>query len=153
MNPRCPKKTNEINFIVDSFAKQLQDYSLLQRYTCELKTMLTDGYTEDSLKKLIKERGLLIDKLTESRKHFDLFKEFSDITDNVKWKSEANDLLQKIRQLLDTTVSLDADNIALTKECIKDITLNLEKIKEGKYFVSTLGKHIDNTPSFINICG
>lgn len=153
MNPCYPEKSIKITDIIDGFASQLEDYSLLLRYTYELKTMLMEGCAEDLLEKKIKERGILLHKLTESRKLFNLCKELSDIADNSSWKLQANKVLQKVCQILDTTVSLDVDNVSLTKKYIKNITLNLEKIKEGKCFLSTLGKHVDNTPSFVNICG
>lgn len=153
MNPYCPKKSNELEYIIDIFASYLEDYHLLFHYTSELKIMLTKAYAEDSLEKIIKERGLLIDKLTTSKKYFDSLKEFSDIADNSERKLQINELVQKIWQLLDATVSLDVENISLMKQCIKDVTLSLEKIKEGMYFVSNLGKHTDNKPSFVDVCG
>ncbi|GAN35059.1 MAG: hypothetical protein DYG83_13630 [Candidatus Brocadia sp. AMX2] len=152
-NSYCPGKSKEIKDIIKVLATHLEDYHLLFRYTHELKTMLTKGCAEDFLENIIKERGLLIDKLVASKKYFDSLKEFPDIVDNSEWKLQTNELLQKIRQLLDATVSLDAENVFLMKQCIKDITLNLEKIKEGKYFISNLGKHINNTPFFVDVCG
>jgi hypothetical protein len=147
------KKSKEVKDIVDILARQVEDYRLLFRYTCKLKILLTKGCAEDSLEKMIKERGLLIDKLISSKKCFDFLKEYPDIADNSKWKSQTNELLQKIQKLLDATVSLDAENVFLMKQCMKGITLNLEKIKEGKYFMNNLGKHIDSKPSFVDICG
>lgn len=149
---KLPQKTKELGDIQDLFISQLEDYNLLLHYTCELKKMLAEGCDEDSLWEKIKGRGLLIEKLTVSKKHFDSLKEYPDIADNEQ-KLQINGLLQKIRQLLDATVSLDTENVALMKHRIKEITLNLEKIKEGKCFMSNLKKHNNNTPSFVDVCG
>ncbi|MFN3533294.1 MAG: hypothetical protein ACK41Q_12415 [Candidatus Brocadia sp.] len=152
-NPYCSEKSREIEAIIDVLSSHLEDYRLLFHYTHELKIMLSKGYAENSLEKIIKERGFLIDKLTISKKYFDSLKKFPDIADNSEWKLQINELLQKIRQLLEAVASIDAENISLIMQCIKDVTLSLEKIKEGKYFVSNLEKHIDNTSSFIDVCG
>lgn len=151
--PHRPEKLKDQEGILSILASQLEDYQLLFIYTSKLKEMLIDDCIGDSLEGIIKARGSLIDKLTTSKKYYDSLKEFSDFADNDERKLQINELIKEIRRLLDDTVSLDAENISLMKQCIKDVTLSLEKIKEGKYFISSLGKHIDNTPSFIDICG
>ncbi len=149
----CPEKSKEVKEILNIITKQAEDYHLLFIYTRKLKKMLLEECNEDSLEKIIKERGLLIDKLIASKKYLDTFKEFPHITDHSRWKLQIYTLVQNIRQLLDDIISLDAVNISLMKQCIIDITLSLEKIKEGRHFMSTMEKHIDNTPFYIDVCG
>lgn len=149
---KLSQQTKELVDIQELLFSQLEDYNLLLHCTCELKEMLTQGCDEDALWEKIKGRELLIEKLTVSKIHFDSFKEYHDIAGNES-KFQIKGLLQIIRQLLVATVSLDTENVALMKHRIKDITFNLEKIKEGKCFVSNLKKHNNNTPSFVDVCG
>ncbi|MEP9412091.1 MAG: hypothetical protein HRF42_11985 [Candidatus Brocadia sp.] len=154
MNPQYyPEKLKNPEDIQSILASQVEDYQLLFIYTSKLKKMLVKDCIGNSLEEIIKVRGVLIDKLTTSKKYYDSLKEIYDFTDNDERKLQLKELAKKIRQLLEDTVSLNAENISLMKQRIKNIVLSLEKIKEGKCFISNLAKHIDNTPSFIDICG
>lgn len=140
--------------IIDTLLFYLEDHKMLLQYTKELNTILTDGCSEELIEEKIKKRGMLLDKLIVSKKYLDSVKKNLDSSDNTVWKLQIEELSQQIRQLLDTTISLDAESVSLMKQCIKDITLNLEKIQEGKHLVNNLKKYTAGTSaSLIDISG
>lgn len=143
----------DIEKTINILATQLEYHKALLRNTCEMKTMLSENCVGDLFEEKVKERGLLINNISSSKKYFDSVKECLSFADNIKWKPQANDLLQQIQQSLDATVSVNAEIVILIKQCIKEITFNLEKIQDGKHLLSDLGKHISNTPSFVDVCG
>lgn len=146
------KKTKNTENLIEILTTHLKYHEELLNYTCKLKEMLTENCDSDRMDRIIYERGLLIDRITSSKKYYDSIKESVNFTDNI-WKSNTETLLQQIRQLLNTTVTIDAENISLAKDYTKDITLNLEKIQENRHFINDLKKHHSNTPLFVDVCG
>ncbi len=148
------KINNEGVEIIDTLILYLEDHKMLLQYTKELNKILTDGCSEELIEEKTKERGLLLDKLIPSKKYLDSVKKNLDFSDNTIWKLQIEELSQQIRQLLNTTISIDAENISFMKQRIKDITLSLEKIQEGKYLINSLKKYAASTSaSLIDISG
>lgn len=153
--PNHNEKIKEVGEIIDTLILYLEGHKTLYQYTAELKKILTeDDCDEELLEEKIKERGMLLDKLISSKKYLDSVKINLDSSDNNIRKLQIEELSQQIRQLLDTTISLDEENVSFMKQRIKDITLSLEKIQEGKYLVNNLKKHTASTSvSLIDISG
>src|SRR3989304_9065985 len=145
-------ETNNIEKVIETLTLQLKYYKELLVHTGVLKEMLVKDCNEDSLSKKMEERGLLIDKIISSKKYYDSIKECADSADN-KGKAGTDKLLQEIKQILNSVVIFDTENIALIKNYIKDITFNLEKIQESKHLVNDLKKHMSNSPVFVDVCG
>jgi hypothetical protein len=151
--PMITDKRNDIEHLTEVLIAQLKYHEELLQCTCELKEMVTEDYDSDRMDKIIHERGLLIDRITSSKKYYDSVKENINFADNNIGNSYTETLLQQIRHVLNTTVTLDAENISLVKEYMKDITLNLEKIQENRHFINDLKKHNSNQPLFVDVCG
>lgn len=145
-------ETNNIEKVVEILTLHLKYYKELFVHTRVLKEMLMKNCNEDILSKRMEERGLLIDKIISSKKYYDSIKECIDSADN-RVKACTDKLLQEIRQILNSVVIFDTENIALIKNYIKDITFNLEKLLESKHFVNDLKKHMSNSPVFVDVCG
>lgn len=139
--------------IIDLFTTLLKDHKALLHNTHEIKRVLLEGYYENSLEENIKERRLLIDKIDSLVKYYHSIKECPDFTDNCKWKLQKSELLQQIQQLSNATAFLNDEIISLINQRIKNVTFDLEKIQEGKHLVSNLKKHVNNTPSLVDVCG
>lgn len=146
-------KKNDIEHLTEVLIAQLKYHEELLQCACELKETFTENYNSDRMDKIIHERGLLIDRITSSKKYYDSIKETINFADNNVGNSNTETLLQQIRRVLNTTVTLDAENISLVKEHMKDITLNLEKIQENRHFINDLKKHNSNQPLFVDVCG
>lgn len=67
-------------------------------------------------------------------------KEFFDFTDNNGWNSETNETWMQVKQELNAIVVLNEEITSLIKQQINDIVSYLEKIQEGRHFISTLKK-------------
>ncbi len=145
-------ETNNVEKAIEILTIQLKYYKELFVHTGALKDMLVKDCNEDILSKKMEERGLLIDKIISSKKYYDSIKECADSADN-KVKACTDKLLQEIQQILNSIVISDAENIALIKNYIKDITFNLEKIQESKHLVNDLKKRMSNSPVFVDVCG
>lgn len=153
-NSNYNEKIKEVGEIIDTLILYLENHKILYQYTEELKKILTEDYDEKLLEEKIKERGLLLDKLISSKKYLDSVKINLDSSDNNIWKLQVEELSQQIKQILEATVSLDAENVSLMKRRIKDITLNLEKIQDGKYLTNNLKKYTCSiSASLIDISG
>lgn len=139
--------------ITNILAGLLEDYKTLFNYTGEIKRVLSEVYDENILEENIIKRGLLINKITSTVQHYNSIKGRSNFADNIKWKSQANEMFQEIQQLLDNTIFLDSGITSMIKQHIRDVTFDLEKIQEGKYFVDSVKRHINVTPAYIDICG
>ena len=146
-------KINDGEKIIEILTTQLKYHQELLRDTSKFKELLTENSNEDLLDKAIRERGLLIDKIASSNKYYYSIKESCRFADNSNWKTSMDELLQNIRQLWNSTVIINADNIALIRDHIKEITSNLEKIQEGKHLVNNEKKCIEILPSLVDVCG
>jgi len=145
-------ETDKTEKVIEILTIQLKYYKELFVHTSVLKEMLMKNCNEDILSKKMEERGLLIDKIISSKKYYDSIKECTNYADN-RVKACTDKLLQEIQQILNSVVIFDTENIALIKNYIKDITLNLEKIQESKHLVNDLKKDMSNSPVFVDVCG
>ncbi len=145
-------ETDKTEKVIEILTIQLKYYKELFVHTSVLKEMLMKNCNEDILSKKMEERGLLIDKIISSKKYYDSIKEYTNYADN-RVKACTDKLLQEIQQILNSVVIFDTENIALIKNYIKDITLNLEKIQESKHLVNDLKKDMSNSPVFVDVCG
>lgn len=150
--PMLSDETPNAGRIIEPLTVQLQLYKEIHGYTRELNEMLLNNCNEDILGSKFEERGLIINTIASLKKDYDSVKECVNYADN-KEKAHRDKLRQEIQHIGNAIGILDAENVALIKNYIKDITFNLEKIQEGKHLVSDLKKHMSNSPVFVDVCG
>lgn len=129
------------------------DSNALFKHTLEIKKALSDNISKNILEDTFKKRGLLLEKLNSSIMKFVSIKEFFDFTDNNGWNSETNETWMQVKQELNAIVVLNEEITSLIKQQINDIVSYLEKIQEGRHFISTLKKHLSPTDSLVDIFG
>lgn len=139
--------------IIDMLSILTLDSKALFNHTLEIKKALSGNVSENILEDTFKKRGLLLEKMNSSIKKFDSIKEFCDFTDNNGWNSEANETLLQIKQELNAIVVLNEEITSLIKQQISDTMSCLEKIQEGRHFISTLKEHLSPTASLVDIFG
>ncbi|OOP55893.1 MAG: hypothetical protein AYP45_12040 [Candidatus Brocadia carolinensis] len=116
------------------------DSNALFKHTLEIKKALSDNISKNILEDTFKKRGLLLEKVNSSIMKFVSIKEFFDFTDNNGWNSETNETWMQVKQELNAIVVLNEEITSLIKQQINDIVSYLEKIQEGRHFISTLKK-------------
>lgn len=129
------------------------DSNALFKHTLEIKKALSDNISKNILEDTFKKRGLLLEKVNSSIMKFVSIKEFFDFTDNNGWNSETNETWMQVKQELNAIVVLNEEITSLIKQQINDIVSYLEKIQEGRHFISTLKKHLSPTDSLVDIFG
>lgn len=129
------------------------DSNALFKHTLEIKKALSDNISKNILEDTFKKRGLLLEKVNSSIMKFVSIKEFFDFTDNNGWNSETNEIWMQVKQELNAIVVLNEEITSLIKQQINDIVSYLEKIQEGRHFISTLKKHLSPTDSLVDIFG
>lgn len=129
------------------------DSNALFKHTLEIKKALSDNISKNILEDTFKKRGLLLEKVNSSLMKFVSIKEFFDFTDNNGWNSETNEIWMQVKQELNAIVVLNEEITSLIKQQINDIVSYLEKIQEGRHFISTLKKHLSPTDSLVDIFG
>lgn len=129
------------------------DSNALFKHTLEIKKALSDNISKNILEDTFKKRGLLLEKVNSSLMKFVSIKEFFDFTDNNGWNSETNETWMQVKQELNAIVVLNEEITSLIKQQINDIVSYLEKIQEGRHFISTLKKHLSPTDSLVDIFG
>lgn len=129
------------------------DSNALFKHTLEIKKALSDNISKNILEDTFKKRGLLLEKVNSSLMKFVSIKEFFDFTDNNGWNSETNETWMQVKQELNAIVVLNEEITSLIKQQINDIVSYLEKIQEGRHFISTLKKHLSPTDPLVDIFG
>lgn len=129
------------------------DSNALFKHTLEIKKALSDNISKNILEDTFKKRGLLLEKVNSSIMKFVSIKEFFDFTDNNGWNSETNETWMQVKQELNAIVVLNEEITSLIRQQINDIMSYLEKIQEGRHFISTLKKHLSPTDSLVDIFG
>lgn len=138
--------------IRDTLTLQANLYREIHSLTRELNELLLNNCGEDILANKLAERGLLINTAATLKKDYDSVKEHVNSADN-KGKAIIDELIREIQDTGNLIGRLDAENIALIKNYLKDITCNLEKIQESKHLVGDLKRHLGNSPAFVDVCG
>lgn len=131
----------------------LEDHKTLLCFSHEIKSALLENSEENILREKMKERGLMIDKITSSIKYYHSINTYHDFADNSNCEIQINELSHQIQKLLDNAILLDKEIVSLIRQRVEVITSNIEINQEGKHFVSNLKKDLCNTPSFVDICG
>lgn len=139
--------------ILDMISILALDSNALFKHTLEIKKALSDNISKNILEDTFKKRGLLLEKVNSSLMKFVSIKEFFDFTDNNGWNSETNETWMQVKQELNAIVVLNEEITSLIKQQINDIVSYLEKIQEGRHFISTLKKHLSPTDSLVDIFG
>lgn len=139
--------------ILDMISLLALDSNALFKHTLEIKKALSDNISKNILEDTFKKRGLLLEKVNSSIMKFVSIKEFFDFTDNNGWNSETNEIWMQVKQELNAIVVLNEEITSLIKQQINDIVSYLEKIQEGRHFISTLKKHLSPTDSLVDIFG
>lgn len=139
--------------ILDMISILALDSNALFKHTLEIKKALSDNISKNILEDTFKKRGLLLEKVNSSIMKFVSIKEFFDFTDNNGWNSETNETWMQVKQELNAIVVLNEEITSLIKQQINDIVSYLEKIQEGRHFISTLKKHLSPTDSLVDIFG
>ena len=150
--PMFSDKTQSVERIRELLTLQANLYREIHSLTRELNELLLGNCGEDILANKLAERGLLINTAASLKKDYDSIKEHVNSADN-KGKALIDELIREIQDIGNQIGRLDAENIALIKNYLKDITCNLEKIQESKHLVGDLKKHLGNSPAFIDVCG
>lgn len=146
-------KINSYDEIINLLGIRLDDCDKILRNTIELKEMLNGGGEEDSLIKIMQERGIVIKRASALNEECYSINEFVGCIDDWKRKSLLKELMGKMRKLLDEITLLDKENKSLIESRINEIALNLEKLQESKQLARSLDKNINDNPSFIDVCG
>ncbi|MCF6149825.1 MAG: hypothetical protein E3K37_14315 [Candidatus Kuenenia sp.] len=144
---------NKYDKIINLLETRLDECNKILRNTIELKEILQRGGGEDLLIKKMQERGVLIGKASSLNDECHSINEFIRCIDDEGKKSLFEGLIKKIQQLLNETTILDKENKLLIENKMNEITLNLEKIQESKQLTRSLNKSVNDTPSFIDVCG
>lgn len=146
-------KKNKYDEIKNLLETRLNECDRIFRNTVELKEMLQREDGEDVIIKKMQERGVLINKASSLNKEYHEINEFIACIDDEEKKSLFKGLIKNIQRLLSETTDLDKENKLCIENKMYEITLNLEKMQEGKQLTRSLDKNINDTPSFIDVCG
>lgn len=139
--------------VIAFLGAQLEEYRELVCTTNEIKDALLEGCNVDLLSDKVDKRARLLKALTSAGKDYESMCKIDDFSDNLDLKAHANGVFKEIRVALDSIASADAEIVSLMQKHIHDITLDIEKIQEGKNFMDNLKKQTCNPPVLVDVCG
>ena len=145
-------KKDDTEEMIKLLTTQLNLYKDIHGLTRELNDLLLNNSNEYIMGSKLEEREQLIETVTSLKREYESVKEWCNSADN-NIKAQRDTLLHEIQHVGNSIGMLDAENIDLIRNCIKNITISLEKIQEGKHLVSNLKKHMCNSPVFVDVCG
>lgn len=145
-------KKDDTGEMIKLLTTQLHLYKDIHGLTRELNDLLLNNSNDYIMGSKLEEREQLIETVTSLKREYESVKELFHSADN-NVKAQRDTLLQEIQRVGKSIGMLDAENIDLIHNCIKSITISLEKIQEGKHLVSDLKKHRGNSPVFVDVCG
>jgi hypothetical protein len=144
---------NNTEKTLEFLEEQLGEYKMLVCCTNEIKKILLEGFDEELLGQRLRARESLLKKLVSSEKGYVPIRKFNDFPDDSEVKLRANEIIREIKTVLDRVASLDNEVVSLIQKRIHDITLDIEKVKEGKCFVDNLKKQTVNSSVLVDVCG